>query len=255
MHLRKSLTAFSIVVATAVTPQLLSAQDALFIDSSGDVGVGTNTPGQKFHVQENVDANTFILVENLGTGTASNGTLRAASNAAAVNFQAHGSGRVISRFGTSLAGWAEFLQVTGNGLIVGTFAAKPLILGTNSTKVLEITPTGSILHRGSTIHADYVFEPDFALESIDEHAEFMWSNKHLPGIAPARKDENGLDIVDLGQDRRGVVEELEKAHIYIDQLNDRLTDRERRLAELELQYSSLEKRLLALEAAGRADSN
>lgn len=90
---------------------------------------------------------------------------------------------------------------------------------------------GPILQRGSVLHADYVFAPDYELESIEDHAAFMWSRKHLPAIPARRVDEEGLEMVDVGAHRRGLVEELEKAHIYIAQLHERLERLEAALAE------------------------
>jgi len=51
----------------------------------------------------------------------------------------------------------------------------------------------------------------------------MWANKHLPAIPKATVDENGNEIVEVGSHRKGIVEELEKAHIYISQLEERLS--------------------------------
>jgi len=91
---------------------------------------------------------------------------------------------------------------------------------------------GSIYQRGGVLHADYVFESDYDLESIEEHAEFMWTNKHLPAIPGAKTDETGREIVEVGAHRKGIVEELEKAHIYIAQLHKRLERLEAVLAEV-----------------------
>jgi hypothetical protein len=67
------------------------------------------------------------------------------------------------------------------------------------------------------------------LESIGEHAEFMWGEKHLKAIPKMITDENGNEVREIGADRRGIVEELEKAHIYIEQLNKRLGELEDKL--------------------------
>jgi len=83
------------------------------------------------------------------------------------------------------------------------------------------------------LHADYVFDASFQLESIREHADFMWKNKHLKAIPRAKTDENDHEIIELGAHRRGIVEELEKAHIYIEQLHLRLQEQEERLSKLE----------------------
>ena len=92
---------------------------------------------------------------------------------------------------------------------------------------------GSIYQRGSELHADYVFHEDYQLESIDEHAAFMWENSHLKGIPKACYDENGREIVEVGSHRKGIVEELEKAHIYIEQLHNRIKALEERLSRME----------------------
>ena len=78
------------------------------------------------------------------------------------------------------------------------------------------------------------FEPNYSLESIKEHSEFMWKNKHLKAIPKGKVDENAREIVDVGAHRKGIVEELEKAHIYIEQLHQRVKGLEEKLARLEV---------------------
>ena len=95
-------------------------------------------------------------------------------------------------------------------------------IGTSSPKG-KLDVNGAIFQRGSQLHADYVFEPTYRLETIDEHAKYMWEHKHLRAIPKARIDESGMEIVEVGAHRKGIVEELEKAHIYIEQLEVRLS--------------------------------
>lgn len=216
-----------------------SSSSSLVIRNSR-VGIGTSSPSERLHVSENANANTFALVENTNTGTNAAGVVRAASNAAIVNFQSHGSGRTISRFGETLGGWSELLQASGNGLIIGTLSNDPLILGTNSANVLEITAAGTVLYMGGQVHPDYVFEPDFELESIEEHAAFMWENKHLPAVGPGRYTEDGRAVHEIGESRAGMLEELEKAHIYIDQLNQTLKQKDEVLSDLAERLARLE---------------
>ena len=90
------------------------------------------------------------------------------------------------------------------------------------------------------MHADYVFENDYDLESIMEHANFMWKNKHLAAIPKAKTDETGQEIVEVGSHRKGIVEELEKAHIYIEQLSKQNKALEERLARLEARFSEVQ---------------
>jgi hypothetical protein len=99
---------------------------------------------------------------------------------------------------------------------------------------------GSIYQRGVVLHADYVFEPGYKLESIDEHSEFMWQEKHLPAMPKIQKDENGQEIVEIGARSRGVVEELEKAHIYIEQLNKENKELRAKLTTLDVRLNAME---------------
>ncbi len=69
----------------------------------------------------------------------------------------------------------------------------------------------------------------------------MWANKHLAAIPAAVTDRNGLEVIEMGAHQRGIVEELEKAHIYIEQLS-------RNNSELERKNKELEERLVKLEA-------
>jgi len=89
---------------------------------------------------------------------------------------------------------------------------------------------GPIYQRGKRLHADYVFESEYQLESIEDHAKFMWSKKHLKAVPRAKVDDYGSEIVEAGAHRRGIVEELEKAHIYIEHLHHRLKALEEKLA-------------------------
>ena len=97
----------------------------------------------------------------------------------------------------------------------------------------NLSVAGSISTTASGVCCpDYVFEPDYGLESIDEHAKDMWENKHLKGIPGPQVGEEGKAKLDLLKTQMGMLEELEKAHIYIEQLNKRLKALEEELVKL-----------------------
>jgi hypothetical protein len=108
---------------------------------------------------------------------------------------------------------------------------------------------GAIYQRGGVLHADYVFEPSYRLESIEDHAEYMWTKKHLPGVPGVRTDEKGREVIELGSNQRGMLEELEKAHIYIEELDERLAVKDRQMAEKDQQIAQLQERLARVEQA------
>jgi len=92
---------------------------------------------------------------------------------------------------------------------------------------------GSIYQRGGVRHADYVFEDDYQLESIEEHSASMWREKHLPAVGAGKRDEQGREYVELGDQQRGILEELEKAHIYIEQLHNQNKSLEAQLRDVQ----------------------
>jgi len=217
---------------------------------SGNVGIGTQNPNEKLHVVGNA-----IIEAQAGAGFA-----------APLCVVKEGPGRQLAAFfsnptdgvsseveiqmgmGTMLpSAWS--LKAASGLFSIANVAVLPPALNIRSTGEVgigTITPygkldvNGSIYQRGSQLHADYVFEPGYDLESIDEHSEFMWQHKHLAAIPKVIVDGNGQEILEIGAHRKGMVEELEKAHIYIEQLHNRIEVLEEKLAKLEAQISAAE---------------
>lgn len=121
-----------------------NGSERLSLLQSGNVGVGTAAPSERFHVRYDADVGVVGLVENQANGLTAAALFRAAANTARVNFEAHSDARTVSRYGVALGGWAEVLQWLGNGLAIGTLSSVPLILGTNSANRLHITGGGDI---------------------------------------------------------------------------------------------------------------
>jgi len=125
----------------------------------------------------------------------------------------------------------DMLRVVGGSRVI--FPTGRVGIGVDPNVNAKLDVNGPIYQRGVRIHADYVFTPSYKLETIEEHAKYMWENKHLKAVAKAEKDENGLDIVEVGAHQRGMLEELEKAHIFIDQLNEKVKSLEAKLTAIE----------------------
>jgi hypothetical protein len=107
------------------------------------------------------------------------------------------------------------------------------------TPVFTIANDGQIFHRGAQIHADYVFEPDYELESIEDHSEFMLEKGHLRAVPKATQDEKGQEVVEYGALLRGLLEELEKAHLYIASLDNVVKQQRMQLSELSSRVEAL----------------
>ena len=82
------------------------------------------------------------------------------------------------------------------------------------------------------VHPDYVFAPDYTLESIEDHAAYMWEHRHLSALKGAVVKEGKGSSFEVGAMSYGMLEELEKAHIYISQLNERIKALESQIDEI-----------------------
>jgi hypothetical protein len=183
--------------------------DALVIDADGDVGLGTTTPDQELDIEAN--GPNFRL-----TNTGSGGGIW--------DFRVNGnSGRLIV---------TDDPTSDRNPFKIGVSANNNLLkLGIPNAD--EVNITGKLLIDGTEVTPDYVFEPGYNLESITEHAEFMWQHKHLPALLPAKVDAEQRTVINVAARSQGVLEELEKAHIYIEQLHEAIAELVSRVEQLE----------------------
>ena len=124
--------------------------------------------------------------------------------------------------------------------------------------------SGMCTSQGADCASDYVFSPGYRLESIEEHAASMWNNSYLPAVGPTPDNDGkgGTMRMNVLQKTAGMLNELEKSHIYIDQLNERLKqkaaaieqldaiveDKATQLAQVQSENAALAKRLDRLEA-------
>ncbi|MDR2270602.1 MAG: hypothetical protein LBF27_06820 [Sphingobacterium sp.] len=85
--------------------------------------------------------------------------------------------------------------------IVGTVRAHSILVNTQKT-------------------ADFVFEPDYRLPTLDSLKTFVQENKHLPGIPSAiEMKKNGINVGDLQIDLLQKIEELTLHVIELDKVN------------------------------------
>jgi hypothetical protein len=172
------------------------------INSSGDVGMGTASPSEKLHVSENVDANSFILMQNPNTGTNAAAVLRAQSDVAIVNLQAHASTRTIARFGQALGGWSELLHVAGNGLAIGTLTNVPFIMGANNLKRIQVTNAGVEVFGTFTNSSSREYKEDIQTLTAEEALEGL---KELEPVKFRFKEQSEENLGFIAEDVPDVV--------------------------------------------------
>lgn len=176
-----------------------SAQsNSLYVDPDGNVGVGTSSPVGKLQI-ENPTSNTVTMkLFNVGSSAGDHWEYNAV-DATTDHF-------LINKVGSGL----QELRLDEGG---------------------KLKISGQLFTGGSSCSGgcDFVFDPDYELESIEEHSEYMWTNRHLRGVGPTPEN---APTMNLTEKVGGLINELEKAHIYIDQLHQRLEEQEAAIDEL-----------------------
>jgi hypothetical protein len=224
--------------------------EAVFVDDEGNVGIVRKVvpvdrvrknPRGLFHLQEiNNDKNPADYVlrisanfrKNDGGVDGSNASIRFDENDGLSFTMGYDGGDrsafYLDRQDGTTARVLTIPRVSGN-VGIGT---------TDPQGKLDVN--GAIFQRGTQLHADYVFEPNYKVESIEDHAEFMFTERHLKAVPKAKKDENSKEIVEYGSHLRGILEELEIAHVYISQLNKILKEQKTTIATLSEKIEMLE---------------
>jgi hypothetical protein len=166
---------------------------------SGNVGIGTATPGYK------LDVAGRIRLRSGGNASNTAGLwLNNISNSALTGFMGALNDSYIGFYGTG-SGWSLIMNTDNGNVGIGTF---------NPTYKLSVNGTIQAKEvRVETGWADYVFENDYKLQPLNEVATYIKAHKHLPGMASAEEiQKNGLAI---GEIQTKMMEKIEELTLYV----------------------------------------
>lgn len=198
-----------------ISAMSFSQSDALTVTANGDIGVGTDTP--EFDVD--ISRGTSPVVLQL-RDTSPGGQ----KWAFAMDSSGAREGLSLTRVGSGIR---EFrVDNSGNFIIQGSL----------------ITGGGGACDPGP---CDATFTT-YEVESIEEHAKYMWENSHLWGVGPTPEGEP----INITKKVTGILHELEKAHIYIERLHRRINTLQEQHSDVIL---AMEERLSKLEAVSIAE--
>ncbi len=182
----------------------ISAQAPAFaqvtMEVVGDsVGIGTSTPEEKLHVK---DGNLTVEQTGAGVGATLNFNTAACDweiaqngNTGRLNISTPCEGATNPSFKLDPQAQASLLRV-------GVVASDRVDIKGN------LVITGDCTEQDGAC-ADYVFEPDYELRSLDELEAFIVENKHLPNVPSAEEmTQNGVNMTRLAGRLLEKVEEL-----------------------------------------------
>ncbi|WP_135507011.1 hypothetical protein [Roseovarius aestuariivivens] len=180
---------------------------AFYAAENGYIGLGTRTPDAPLEVS---DDETFSFFRITATGAGKNQ-----------------SADVVFTQGPLGTGEFRYNIVDGDG--------PEMRLNANGDVIVD----GTLTTGGPTCASgcDTVFDGDFERLSIEEHAALMWEKGHLPAVGPTVPGAPMNVAEKLGN----ILNELEHAHIYID-------DQQKQIAELTARNTALAARLSRIEA-------
>lgn len=211
--LSKNAANGALIINAKTSPSVLFSPDNLALQVStfgpfanftaGYVGVGTATPLTKLDVVGELMTRKRLILSNQSGSDPSSTPIWAMDNY-------NNDFRIFQQPNLSNSGNTHFIVKNNTGEVgIGTFNTLGYKLAVNGT----IRANEVIVETG---WADYVFEENYKLRSIDEMEAFVKANKHLPNIPKASEIENnGLKV---GETNKVMMEKIEELALYIIQL-------------------------------------
>ncbi len=197
--------------------QIVTPVVRMFINTNGNIGIGTSTPSYKLHVDgdmysylNNTSAIPQFTIEKDGTGDAAMRFVLTGGTSWSMGVDnSLGDFFGISPVNYGIDSSAPFaISTTGNvGIGTTTPGNKLEVNGKVRSKEVIVEATG---------WPDYVFEADYDLPTLAEIEAFIKANKHLPDVPSAEQvEEQGQHI---GEIQKQLLKKMEEMTLYMIEL-------------------------------------
>ncbi|RDD64396.1 hypothetical protein DU478_20585 [Thalassococcus profundi] len=210
--------------------------DALVVEDTGEIGIGTGNPTAPMHIRRNNNT-ARLLVEDTG------------SSGAQELFKLSNNGGSYFTFENTSAGTTWFFtheNSAPNRFIIADAVADGPEFSLNADG--DVTIPGNFISGSTTLNVpDYVFADDYALRPLSEVQAFIDAHSHLPDVPSAAQiAEDGLDMTAM---QMTMLKKIEELTLYTLELEATNRAQARELARL----GTLETRLTRIEAALAAE--
>lgn len=221
----------------AAAPYWINAVNKLYtVCDEVLVGVGTNNPQFKLHV-EGTSFTDQIIVGAQDNTTSAMAKINSTNN----NTDILRCGKKIGsnpeelRFRISNDGMVE-IHNTSSGTAFTIFGSSG---NSNSDKIFQVEDNGLVRAREMRIDLqawpDYVFDPNYEFLTLEELETYVKKNHHLPNVPSEFEIENG--DIGIGEISKIQMEKIEELSLYIIQLNNQIKTLSERVESLEEQLN------------------
>ena len=188
--------------------------------NGGNVGIGTSAPNGQLEIKGPYNGNSQLIINT----TSSNGELRFSESGVSKGYVWYSASNDLMAF--------------GRGNITNSFfATSDGKFGIGITNPSEKLHVNGNIRATAPVWADFVFEKEYKLRTLEEVEDYISKNKHLPEI-PSEPEvaENGIN---LGEMDAKLLQKIEELTLYLIEQNKRIDKLEAKNAELEKEISTL----------------
>jgi hypothetical protein len=212
----KSLRFFALIIIAVCAATVASAQNALYVDTDGEVGIGTNTPTVPLHVITTAaPSNTVMQLENSGPARFRFKNNNNSETWNVGHLSPSGTGLVFSDVGDAVS--ELLLDVSGNLTIAGTLTAG----------------------NPSDTFPDYVFAEDYSLMPLQDLATFVRKNRHLPNV-PSAQEIEAKGSLNISEFQYRLLEKVEELTLYALQQQEQIEKLRAQMEDMRTQQQRTE---------------